>query len=274
MKLKLADEAALSDDRYVPDGALLVEYDNGETKPLNPVKLIGDVKKVSDRAAALEKERDGLKTQYDSITTLFNGSDPEEFLTKAKAAMETVEGLEAGDLADAETLRRAKEDVARGYEDKIKRSKEQYEAQIRKLQEDLKTSNERRLERLKESAFASSKFVSKLTAPPDLIQSKFGAYFFEDESGNLRARDANGDTIKSPTDPVSDASFEEAIMILVDKYPHKDSLFPGRGGSGSGTPPHSSSSSPTGKTVTREKLLVATPERRQQMMREGYEVVD
>lgn len=274
MKLKLADEATLPDDRYVPDGALLVEYDNGETKPLNPVKLIGDVKKVSDRAAVLEKERDGLKSQYDSIAGLFNGTDPEEWVTKAKAAMETVEGLEAGDLADADTLRRTKEEVARGYEDKIKRSTAQYETQIRKLQEDLKTSNDRRLEKLRESTFAGSKFVSKLTAPAHMVESTFGKHFFEDETGELRARDANGDVLMSPTDPVNPASFEEAIMILVDKYPHKESLFPGRGGSGSGTPPHSSSASSGSKTVTREKFTAATPERRHEMWKEGYEVVD
>jgi hypothetical protein len=274
MKLKLTDDqtslaATDLDGSLVP----VVVYDDGSEKPLNVSKLVGDVKKTADRASEFEKERDAIKARHDALTAHFNGTDPEEFLGKARAAMETVQGLEAGDLADAEQLRKIKADVAQGYEDRIKKMEAAHKGVTSQLEGSLKEANARRVRLLKDSAFASSKFVSRLDPPPDMVQSLFGERFFEDAEGNLRANDKTGKVITSRTDPTVDAEFEEAIAILVEDYPHKSQIMTGRGGSGPGTPAHSNGSSGSGtKTIPRSEFEHLGARRQGELMAEGFSV--
>jgi hypothetical protein len=83
-------------------------------------------------------------------------------------------------------------------------------------------------------AFARSKFIGdKIAVPSDIVQARFGQNF-KLEDGNVVAYDASGNKLYSKASPGNPASFDEALELLVDAYPYKDSILKGSGNSGSG----------------------------------------
>ncbi|MDR2893579.1 MAG: hypothetical protein LBV80_10980 [Deltaproteobacteria bacterium] len=121
-------------------------------------------------------------------------------------------------------------------------------ANLEKALNEAKTQSERELaekERvihglLVENAFASSAFLREKTVlPPDFAYANLGRHFsveYRDGLPQVIARDDKGKPIFSPANPSAYASPEEAIRILVEKHPRRESLLKAanpRGGSGS-----------------------------------------
>jgi hypothetical protein len=72
-----------------------------------------------------------------------------------------------------------------------------------------------------------------MAIPADLVQSKFGDAF-KLENGKLVAKDSEGSLLFSRGKPGEVADFDEALQIIVESYPHRDSILKGSGASGSG----------------------------------------
>jgi len=78
--------------------------------------------------------------------------------------------------------------------------------------------------------FATSEVVKGLVLPPDIAKSTFGEFFKADGT----AIDANGNPLYSKEKPGEYAEFDEALTMLVDARPDKDSLLKASGASGGG----------------------------------------
>jgi hypothetical protein len=74
---------------------------------------------------------------------------------------------------------------------------------------------------------------AKLAIPADMVQARFGNAF-KIEDGKVVAYDSQNNKIYSRARPGELADFDEALDVLVDMYPHKDSILKGSGASGGG----------------------------------------
>jgi hypothetical protein len=123
-------------------------------------------------------------------------------------------------------------------------------------------------------AFARSKFIAeKLAVPADIVQARFGANY-KLEEGNVVAYDASGNKLYSKASPGNPASFDEALELLVDAYPYKDSILKGTGGSGSGKEPGRGGAANGAKTILRSEWDGMTHVDRAAKAKDGFKVVD
>jgi hypothetical protein len=123
-------------------------------------------------------------------------------------------------------------------------------------------------------SFARSKFIAdKIAVPADIIESRFGANF-KLEDGKVVAYDHNKNPIYSKSNPGNHADFDEALEILVDAYPYKDSILKGTGGSGSGKPSGQGGAGGGAKTIARADWDKLSPADQRAKFNDGVRPVD
>ncbi|WVM90955.1 DUF6651 domain-containing protein [Halopseudomonas pachastrellae] len=114
-------------------------------------------------------------------------------------------------------------------------------------------------------AFGRSKMIAdKLAIPADLVQARFGQAF-KIEDGKTVAYDGNGNKIYSHSRPGEIADFDEALEILVEQYPHRDSILKASGANGGGAPNGGGNQPPSKGNIggTRQERLDAIKARTQ-----------
>ena len=235
MKLKLDENgnAALSDGKpvYVHDDGREVAFDAPGTVA-TITRLNGEAKSYREAKEAAEKN---LKA--------FEGIDDPK---AALAALGTVANLDAKKLVDAGEVDRVKAEAVKAVEAKYLPIVEERDA----LQGQL----------VKEKiggAFTRSPFITeKLAIPADLVEARFGSHF-KMEGGDVVAYDHLGNKIYSPSNPGEVAKFDEALDVLVQNYPHRDTILKGSGASGSGA--HGGGGSGGAKSYTRSQFNQLAP---------------
>jgi len=212
MKLKLdADgHAVLQDGKpvYIAEDGRETAIDVAGTVA-TITRLNGEAKANRERFEAAEK---AVKA-FDGIT------DP----ASAIKALATMQNLDAKKLIDSGEVDKANAARDKGWQDKVTAA------------ETRASANEAALysERIG-GAFARSKFIAdKAAIPADFLQSRFGQHF-KVEDGKTAAYDHAGNRIYSRTKPGEVAEFEEAIEMLVDAHPQRDSILKGNTNGGSG----------------------------------------
>ena len=212
MKLKMDDagHAVLQDGKpvYVADDGKETAIDVAGTVA-TITRLNGEAKTNRERAEAAEK---AVKA-FDGI------ADPDA----ARKAMATVQNLDEKKLIDSGEVDKANAARDKGWQDKLTAA------------ETRAAANEAALYGEKiGGSFARSKFIAdKAAIPADFLQSRFG-HHFKVEDGQTAAYDAAGNRIYSRTKPGEVAGFEEAIEMLVDAHPQRDSILKGNSNGGSG----------------------------------------
>ena len=122
-------------------------------------------------------------------------------------------------------------------------------------------------------AFARSKFIAdKIAVPADIIESRFGKNF-KLEDGQVVAYDQSGNKLYSKAKPGNPAEFDEALELLVDAYPYKDSILKGAGHSGSGKQPNGAPGNGS-KSMARSEFEKLAPADRAAKMKEGYTLTE
>lgn len=200
-------------------------------------RLNGEAKSHRERAEAAET---ALKPFKDAGI-----EDP----AAAAKALSTIKNLDDKKLIDA------------GEVDKIKQAaiesvKKEYEPFVTKAK-DLETQLYG--EKIG-GAFARSKFISeKVAVPADMVQAAFGGRF-KIVDGKTVALDQNGQQIFSRVKHGEPADFEEALEIMIDQYPNKDSILKGTGASGGGAPGGGGGGNGGKRTVTRTQFDALPPD--------------
>ncbi|MDP0384348.1 tape measure protein [Glaesserella parasuis] len=213
MKLKLDENGNV----VVVDGKPVYIHDDGKEIPFDAPQAM---QKISSLNAENKQHREA-KEKAEAELKKFDGI---EDVAKAKEALKTVENLDAKKLIDAGEAEKVRQEVIKGYEQKLADAK----ALAEKVQGQLHTE-------LIGGSFARSKFVTeKLAMPVDVAQAFFGKHFSIDENGAILAKDAFGNEIFSRVKPGQRADFEEALEALVDAYPNKNSILKSTGSSGGG----------------------------------------
>lgn len=212
MKLKIDEQghAVVQDGKpvYVKDDGTEVAFDvTGTVATIG--RLNNEAKSHRERAEAAEGKLKG-----------FEGIDDP---AKALEAMKITANLDQKKLVDAGEIEKVKSEIGKAWQDKL-------DAEVQRA-----AALEGQLYAEKVGgAFARSKFIAdKLIIPGDLVQARFGSNF-NIEDGRIVAKDANGNKLYSASNPGELASFDEALEMLVNQYPNKDSILKGSGGTGGG----------------------------------------
>lgn len=235
MILKLDDDgrAAVLDGRpvYVHDDGREVAFDAPGTVAAIS-RLNGESRTNRERAEVAERR---LKA--------FAGiEDPQA----AKSALSMIAGIDAKQLVDAGEIERARAEAATAAEAKYQPVVQERDALHGEL-----------VKAKIGGAFTRSRFIAdKLAIPADLVEARFGGQF-RIEDGQVVAFDGAGNRIASPANPGEPASFDEALAIIVQAYPFRDTILRGTGASGSGA--HGGGGRGAGRHVTRAQFLALSP---------------
>lgn len=211
MKLKLDENGHV----VVVDGKPVYVHDDGNEIPFD---ALGTTRKVGELVAAKNKQ----KTENETLVAQLKGFEGLD-AAASRDALDKLSKLDQKKLIDAGEVDKVRNEVSKVYEERLSAESKLRIAAETNLTNEMIGGN-----------FARSKFTAdKLAIPSDLVQARFGSNF-SIKDGKVVAKDASGNEIYSKARVGELANFDEALEILVENYPHKDSILKGSGASGSG----------------------------------------
>lgn len=215
----------------VSDGKPLFLGDDGKEVAFDAPGTVATINRLNGEAMGHRTAKEAAEAKLKAFEGI---ADP----AAAIKALEIVGNLDKKKLIDAGEVERVKAEIAKSYQEKLDAS----DARAKGLEDALHG------EKIG-GAFSRSKAIAdKFAIPADLVQSRFGSNF-KLEEGKVVAYDSSGNKLYSKANPGNPADFDEAIELLVDAYPYKDSILKGTGAAGGGST--SSTTQTGGKTITR-----------------------
>jgi hypothetical protein len=228
----------------VQDGKPVYEADDGKVVAFDAPHTSATIKRLNDENKAQRKAKEDAEAKLQGFAGI---DDPEH----ARKALETLRNLDDKKLIDAGEVDRVKRESHEAYERKFEAMYKPIEAERNALKSQLHN------ERLG-TAFSRSKFIAeKLAVPVDIVQARFGSNFGVGDDGKIMAKGPDGNPLYSRARPGEEAGFDEALEILVEAYPYRDSILKGSGASGGGAVGGRSGGG--GRTVTRAQFEAMNP---------------
>lgn len=243
MKLELKTDAETKAPVMDDQGRIIYldTDDDGKEYPLDPVAMYGKIASLNTENRKHREKNEELVKLYEPFKGI---EDLTEWKGKADKALETVANFNDKDWMKADKVDQLKREMAAAYEDKLK-AKDQGIA-------DMEVKHAGAIEKLNttirqlmvSSRFSASKYFgdaesnSVTILPPDIAESYFGKFFKVEAGDNgepiTRAYFSNGDPVLSKVNPGEPAEFEEAIGIIIDNHPTRDSIIRASGGGSGG----------------------------------------
>lgn len=239
-----------------------IELKDGKPIVVKPdgTEISYDIEQTSGTISRLTNE---LTTAKNDLATAKNAAKAFEGMNadEVKAALETVGKIKDKKLFESGEVDTLKQQIAGGYEAKLKESGDKYSALLARTNA-LVLGN----------AFASSKFVKdKVGIPVEMLQSFFGNNFIVDENGKISAKGKDGNPLLSPARIGEPADFEEAIESMVNAYPNKAHVLKGTSHSGTGGGSPGTPDASGRKQYIRSALEKMTPAEQSSAMKEVRE---
>jgi Txe/YoeB family toxin of Txe-Axe toxin-antitoxin module len=214
----------------------------GKELPLDPPAMY---QKINRLGAENQKHRSNLEEANQKLQLFKDIDDIAAWREEATKALETVANFNDKDWMKAEKVEKLKKDMADAYEKKLG-DKEKSIQLIRDENGQVVNKLQGQIRRLLVSnKFAVSKYFSgggdsSITIlPSNIAEDHFGKYFEVEENDNgmptIKAIYANGDPVISKVNPGEPADFEEAIGLIIDQYPGKESILRSTSAKGSGS---------------------------------------
>ena len=239
--MKLVLKTDENGNAVVVEGKIIyVDEDNdGKEYPLDPPQLYS---KVADLGKENKKRREKIAEVEAKYLAFADIEDVEEWKKSADEAIATVANFNDKDFLEAGKVEKMKSEMKDAYEKQLGQKDEKIKALNTKHAEDLSAKDSQIRTLMVSNRFSTSPYFngeeSVTTMPPDVAEAFFGKHFkVENIDGDLTLRAYFGnDEITSEINPGDPADFEEAIGIIIDKYPNKDHILraPGGGSGGSG----------------------------------------
>jgi hypothetical protein len=235
MKLKRDEHGHV----VVDDGKPVYVYDDGKEVPFDAPGAVAKIGQLNNenktRREAAEEAQAKLKA-FEGI------ADP----AAALKALETVANIDGKKLIDAGKVEEVKAEAKRAFDDQVKAMAEAHKPVIAERDQ---LRGQLHSEKLG-NAFSRSKYIAdKLAVPVDMVQAAFGSGFKVEDAGIVGYQ--GGNKIFSRVKPGDVAGFDEALEIMVDAYPFKDSILKGSGANGGGAGGGAKGGS---STITRAQL--------------------
>jgi hypothetical protein len=257
----------------IVDGKIVyIDEDSTDKKeyPLDPPSMYSKIAELGKENKTHRTKATEIEAKYLSLAEI---EDIEAWKKEADAALETVKSYSEKDFMEAGKVEKLKADIKEAYESQLS-AKDEKAKVVAKANADALAGKDGQIRSLMVSnRFSTSPHFtgdnSITTMPPDVAEAFFGSNFkVEDIDGKLELRAYQGkDEITSQLNPGEPAGFEEAIGIIVDKYPNKDHILRAPGGGSGGGGGQGGDGSPSDKlTKLNEQLKKATEDQNTQQM--------
>lgn len=238
----------------IQDGKPLY-MDNGKPIAFDAPGTVATIARINSEAKTNRERAQAAET---TLKTFEGIEDP----AAAIAALGTVKNLDDKKLVDAGEVERVKAEAIKAVEEKYKPIVDERDG----------LKGELRQEKIGGS-FARSKFIAdKLAVPAEMVEKTFGDRF-SIEDGKIMAKDANGNQIFSKANPGEMAGFDEAMEMIVEASPYKDSIMKGLNQNGGGSQPNNGAGGGA-KTMTRTEFDAMPMIDRQAKMSDGYTLAE
>lgn len=252
MKLKTTEVNGVS-YAVIQDGKPVYVSDDGKEVAFDAPGTIATITRLNGEAKGHREAKEAAEAKL----KVFDGLDA----AAAKDAIEKIKKIDDKKLIDAGEVDKVREAAIKAVRDEMAPA----------VAERDKLRGELHAEKIGGS-FSRSKFIAdKLAIPADLVEARFGKHF-EVVDGKIVAKDSAGNQIYSPSSPGNPAGFDEALEVLVNGYPQKDSILKGGNGGGGGAPGKGGAVGV--KQLTRTQFEALAPADRSAKMKEGVTVVD
>jgi len=217
----------------VQDGKPVFVDDAGKEVAFDAPHSVQTISRLNGEAKGHREAKEAAETKLKAFEGI---SDP----SAALKALQTVQNLDDKKLVDAGEVEKVKAEAIKAVEEKY--------APVVEERDGLKSALNKEVIG---GSFSRSPFISeKMAVPIQMVEATFGKNF-SIEDGKIVAKDSSGNQIFSKARPGEAADFEEAIEILVDASPFRDSILKGRQQSGSGA--EGDAGGGGGKTMTRSE---------------------
>ena len=236
MKLKLDADGHV----VVEDGKPVYTHDDGKDVAFDAPGTAATISRLNAEAKGhrekAQEARAALK-QFEGI----------EDAPAALKALNIVQNLDLKKLVDAGEVEKVKTEAITALEAKY--------SPIVKERDEFRDALMR--EKVGGSFSRSKLIADKLAIPADMVQARFGSAF-KVEGESVVAYDQSGNKLYSRARPGEIAGFDEALELLIDAYPYRDSILKGSGATGVGAqganPQHGGK-----RTVTRAQFEALDP---------------
>jgi hypothetical protein len=230
LTLKLNDEGTIE----LTDQGLPIWIDQEDKEVVFDVaKLYNDKRAANAESASRRKRIDELEKQLNELHEKYQDLDVEE----AKKAVETLQNIDQQKLMDTEGVESVKRQMKEAFTAELTKEREKWESELKDKSTTLEMKSGQIRNLLVKNAFVSSEFLREKTLlTPDIAYAYFGTHFdIREVDGEPRAVGRlNGEDILSKTNPGELAEPEEAIQIIIDKYPSRERILKGNVQAGSG----------------------------------------
>jgi hypothetical protein len=250
LKTKEIDGVAYAE---LQDGKPVYIADDGKEIAFDAVGTADTIKRLNGEAKTHREAKEAAETKLKAFEGI---EDP----AAAKDALAKIANLKDKDLVEAGKVEEIKAAAIAAVEEKYKPV----------VEENASLKGALHSEKIGGS-FARSKFIAdKIAVPADIVEARFGKNF-KLEDGKVVAYDQAGNAIFSKASPGNHADFDEALEILVDQYPYKDSILKGTGGGTGARPGNGGAGS---KTMSRAEFEKLDPAGRSKAMSDGIALTD
>lgn len=252
--------------KYDAEGHIVTQELNGQKLPVfigaagneSPFDADSTVATISRLNGESKGHRERAEKAEVSLKAFEGITDP----TAAISALDMVKNLNDKKLVDAGEVQKVKDQAiqsVRAEFEPVVKERDLFKAQL--------------FDEKIGGAFARSKFIGeKVAIPADFVQASFGKHFTI-EDGKVVAKDSNGTQIFSRTRHGEPADFEEALSILVESHPQRDSILKSSGASGGGAQGGGGGAG-GGKTITRSAFDAMEPAKQAEVARSGVSFTD
>ena len=223
-KLKLnADGTAV-----VQDGKpVFVDEEKGTELPL-------DANEVFNKYHTLGEENKQWRLKHkeaEAALKQFEGLD----LETVKANLDAVEKLKQVDMAKKGELEALKAEFQMLADKRLTETTQGYENKLKAISEKAQALESRLTKNTIRNHFLNSAFIKENVAvPPDMIEAAFGNRFKVTEDDKVIALGEDGSPMLSEKKLTEVADFEEALELMIKKYPHKDAILKNKQNPGGG----------------------------------------
>lgn len=264
MKLKTVD---IDGKTYaeVDDGKPVFLADDGKAIPFDAPHTVATIARLNGESKTQREAREAAEIRLKGYEGI---DDPDA----ARSALETIKNLKDGDLIKAGEVEVIKAAAKKAADDQVANAMKSSATKIKELEKDrdgyrgLYTSE--KIGRV----FNGSKFIAdKCIIPAPMMQAQFGSAF-KVEDGKVIAYDGE-QKIFSRSKPGEVAEPDEALEILVDAYPYRDSIIKGSGSSGGGARP-SGNGGGSHNQMSRAEFKKLSPTRQRELALKHIELYD
>lgn len=221
----------------VQDGKPLYVHDDGKEVAFDAPGTVATISRLNGEAKGHREAKEAAEAKLKAFEGIEDGE-------AARKALETIKNIDEGKLIAAGKVEEIKAAAKKAAEEQVAAANKAHAEELATTRKERDTLQGQLYDEKIGGSFSRSKFIAdKVAIPADLLQAQFGQRF-KVEDGRIVAYDQAGNKIFSRVKPGDVADFDEALEVLVDAYPHRDSILKGSGG-GSGARPTSSGGTET-----------------------------